>query len=103
MAGEWVWTNDSRLTFRPKQDWAVDQEYKVEFQHSLFPDHVRLSEYKYRLKYRPCDTGCQPNCFIKHQEMDKRETGFWGELTYDRELTEKEIYKYELFVVSEND
>jgi alpha-2-macroglobulin len=53
IAGEWEWTNDSRLTFSPKQDWAVDQEYVVEFQRSLFPDHVRLSEYKYRFRSAP--------------------------------------------------
>ena len=53
MAGEWVWANDSRLSFNPKQDWAVDQEYVVEFQRSLFPDHVLLSEYKYRFRSAP--------------------------------------------------
>lgn len=51
--GEWVWTNDSRLSFTPKQDWAVDQEYVVEFARNLFPDHVRLKEYKYRFHSAP--------------------------------------------------
>jgi hypothetical protein len=59
--------------------------------------------YKYRLKYRPCDTGCQPDGFINHVELDKKTTGFWGELTYDRELTPQEIRKFELFPVEGQD
>lgn len=53
MAGVWVWASDSRLSFTPKQDWAVDQEYVVEFERSLFPDHVRLEEYEYRFRSAP--------------------------------------------------
>lgn len=52
--------------------------------------------YKYRLKYRTCGIGCQPNDFILHEEMDKKTTGFWGELTYNRKLSDQEIYKFEL-------
>lgn len=53
IAGEWVWVSDTRLTFTPKQDWAVDQEYVVEFHRKLFSDHVRLSKYEYRFHSAP--------------------------------------------------
>ncbi|PAC27810.1 hypothetical protein [Flectobacillus sp. BAB-3569] len=55
--------------------------------------------FKYRLKYRPFDVGCQPHGFICHVELDKKQTGFFGELTYTRQLSEEEIRKYELFPV----
>lgn len=53
IAGEWIWANDSRLIFTPRQDWAVDQEYQVKFDRSLFPEHVRLSQYEYRFRSAP--------------------------------------------------
>lgn len=46
--GEWRWDSDSQLTFTPTQDWAVGQDYVVRLDKSLFPDHVRLSDYTYR-------------------------------------------------------
>ena len=46
--GQWKWNNDSQLEFKPEQDWAVGEEYKVKFDKSLFPDHVLLREYEYR-------------------------------------------------------
>ncbi len=60
--------------------------------------------YRYRLKYRPLDVGCQPEGFINYSEMNKKQSGFFGELTYNRKLTEDEIRKYELFpVLEQND
>jgi hypothetical protein len=53
LPGQWMWSNDSHLTFTPKQDWAVDQEYVVEFQRELFSDHVRLEKYEYRFRSAP--------------------------------------------------
>jgi hypothetical protein len=33
---------------------------------------------------------------IKTEDADKRTTGYWSRITYNRELTEKEIKDYEL-------
>lgn len=55
--------------------------------------------FKYRLRYRPLDVGCQPEGFISYEELSKKQTGFFGELTYTRKLTQDEIRKYELFPV----
>ncbi|HEX9627081.1 MAG TPA: alpha-2-macroglobulin [Acidiferrobacterales bacterium] len=53
IAGAWLWSGDSRLSFTPKEDWAVDQEYVVKFDRAMFPDHVRLSQYEYRFRSAP--------------------------------------------------
>lgn len=53
IAGEWVWASDTRLMFTPKQDWAVDREYVIEFNRKLFSDHVRLNQYEYRFRSAP--------------------------------------------------
>lgn len=50
IVGEWRWEGDSRLTFTPKEDWAVDQEYIVRFDPVLFPEHVRLAQYEHRFR-----------------------------------------------------
>lgn len=47
MNGEWRWDSESHLTFTPTQEWAVGQAYVVRLDKSLFPDHVRLSDYTY--------------------------------------------------------
>jgi hypothetical protein len=48
IAGEWRWQGDSKLIFTPKEDWGVGQDYEVEFDKALFPDHVRLARYDHR-------------------------------------------------------
>lgn len=53
IAGEWRWEGDSRLTFKPKEDWAVGQDYTVKMDGSLFPDHIRLERYTYRFESAP--------------------------------------------------
>lgn len=52
--------------------------------------------YKYGMRARPRGSGCQPYGYIEAIEKDKWIDGYWTELTYDRELTELEIYAYEL-------
>ena len=53
IAGEWRWSGDTRLTFMPKEDWAVGQDYTVTLEHSLFPEHIRLQRYEYRFRSAP--------------------------------------------------
>ncbi len=53
IAGEWRWAGDSSLTFTPKEDWAVGQDYVVRLDPLLFPDHVRLERYEYRFSSAP--------------------------------------------------
>lgn len=62
----------------------------------------RSRTFVYRMKSRPFGIGCQPHNSIKYIDLNKKETGFYGELTYDRELTEKEIYDFELVPVNES-
>ena len=62
----------------------------------------RSSTFVYRMKFRPFDIGCQPNGWIKHTDLNKKETGFYSELTYDRELTKDEVYKFELTPVNDS-
>lgn len=39
--GRWRWETDSILSFEPKRDWAIGQEYRVRLERELFPDHLR--------------------------------------------------------------
>jgi len=48
--GEWKWTNDKNLVFRPKADWQAGTEYRVSMSKSLFPDHVKLNTYSYSFR-----------------------------------------------------
>ena len=45
--GDWTWSSDKALVFRPKTDWLPGTEYTVRMDKSLFPDHVKLSTHSY--------------------------------------------------------
>jgi len=51
--GTWRWVSDSKLTFTPKEDWAVGQEYKVKLDSSIFPKHLKLRTYKFSFNSAP--------------------------------------------------
>lgn len=48
----------------------------------------------YEMYMRPMGPGCQPKGLVKFKE----DVGRWGLVAYDRELTEEELYEYELKV-----
>lgn len=60
--------------------------------------------YIYGMKARPYSIGCQPmdglmysNAFkVLNIDLDERSQGYHDTLLYDRKLTEKELYDYEL-------
>lgn len=43
--GDWHWADDHTLVFEPTQDWPVGQEFKVELDKEMFPEHVHLQGY----------------------------------------------------------
>ncbi|MBA3650983.1 MAG: hypothetical protein H0W66_05770, partial [Chthoniobacterales bacterium] len=40
--GEWKWTTDVQLTFKPKRDWPANQKYRVTFEKNFFPKRILL-------------------------------------------------------------
>ncbi len=40
--GEWKWTTDAQLTFKPKHDWPADQKYRITFEKEFFPKRILL-------------------------------------------------------------
>ncbi len=45
LKGEWLWENEARLVFSPAEDWGVGTNYTVNFDKSLFPQHLLLENY----------------------------------------------------------
>lgn len=45
LPGTWHWDDDKTLSFKPREDWAVGAEYKLEFMRTLFNKEVRLEKY----------------------------------------------------------
>lgn len=53
--------------------------------------------YKYILTQRPAGIGCQPNeGLMSIVDKDKNKDGYYAVVTYTRELTKEELYKYEM-------
>jgi len=56
--------------------------------------------YKYGYRLRPPSVGTQPKGFIEIYD-DIGSDDFWGHVIYDRELTEKEMFEYDLDKIEE--
>lgn len=52
-----------------------------------------MARYMYGMKYRGFSLGCQPRGVVELLDGDK---DYYDIIVYDRELTDKEIYEYEL-------
>lgn len=52
--------------------------------------------YAYYLPHRPVSIGTQPRGFMDFEDLDRAETGYYGIVRYERELTPEEIADYEL-------
>jgi uncharacterized protein YfaS (alpha-2-macroglobulin family) len=53
LPGEWKFEDDRTLVFRPAQDWAVGQKYRVTLGRTLLPEHVRLATYEVKFASAP--------------------------------------------------
>lgn len=61
-----------------------------------------VKEYRYLMTERPFSLGCQPKQgFVSYEESElpKCDCGYYGIVTYNRELTTDEIQRYELVEV----
>ena len=57
------------------------------------------SKHTYYFRLRPPSPGCQPSNGLLEMNGEKiihNEREYWGSCTYDRELTDKELYEYDL-------
>ena len=56
--------------------------------------------YKYGYKLRPPSIGTQPKGYLELEDkgisVRKDKNGYWGYATYDRKLTDKEMFEYDL-------
>jgi uncharacterized protein YfaS (alpha-2-macroglobulin family) len=54
LAGKWTWTSDHELSFAPKDDWPVGQDFDLRFDRKLaFAEHARVD--KDRLQFKSAD------------------------------------------------
>jgi len=57
------------------------------------------NKYTYYYRLRPPSMGCQPSKGLKEMTEDSilhNDRTYWGTCIYDRELTSKELYEYDL-------
>lgn len=59
--------------------------------------------HSYKMVYRPFSIGCQPKAgFVRYDEEYRPSvSGYYGIVTYDRELTAEEIRRFELVEVEQ--
>ena len=54
LAGKWTWTSDHELSFAPKDDWPVGQDFDLRFDRKLaFAEHARVE--KDRAQFKSAD------------------------------------------------
>ncbi|MBS0357733.1 MAG: alpha-2-macroglobulin [Proteobacteria bacterium] len=47
MTGDWMWSNDSSLYFKPKTDWKAGQKYTIRFKPEAFSQQAKFKKYQY--------------------------------------------------------
>ncbi|MFY7697988.1 MAG: alpha-2-macroglobulin family protein [Legionella sp.] len=51
--GEWIWENDNRLLFVPKDDWLAGQTYSIHFSKETFTTEANISRMDYHFSTLP--------------------------------------------------
>jgi hypothetical protein len=62
----------------------------------IFDEDYTGPRWTYAMAHRPPGIGCQPDGRIIGADKPKDERGFYGTIQYDRELTDQEVYRFEL-------
>ena len=52
--------------------------------------------YKYGYRLRPPSIGTEPKGYFDWECYSDKQNGYWGWVGYQRELTEKEMFEYDL-------
>lgn len=53
LAGEWRWSSDYSLVFKPKTPWPAAQNYQLKFDQTVFPNQVKLINGNYSFITEP--------------------------------------------------
>ena len=53
LPGNWSWENDSRLVFKPSQDWPAGQTYKLQFAKDSFSSTTKMESLSYSFATKP--------------------------------------------------
>lgn len=59
--------------------------------------------FKYGMRLRGFSLGSQPKDHVKWQDVEKIETGYWSYVWYERRLSDKELYQYNLDYLGEEE
>ncbi len=71
--GVWRWDTDYTLTFKPRKPWPAGQNYYVQFDHSIFPDQVTLTNDSYTFATAPLSVHVSGMEFFQDpNEVEKR-------------------------------
>ena len=57
--------------------------------------------YKYGMRLREFGIGCQPSGVVNHEYADKQKCGYWSFIWYDKPLTDKQMFDYDLDFIAE--
>ena len=112
MSKDLDWTYDFAWKIASREDLGTTQlstltqiaNYLDVTVDDLFEEVKEVEEtYTYGYKLRPPSPGCQPKGFkkLKDEAIMANNRSYWGVVTYDRPLTEKEAYSYDLDFLGE--
>lgn len=53
ISGEWMWNDDSQLSFHPSEDWPADQKYTIHFTNNFFSPNAHLESHDFSFTTKP--------------------------------------------------
>lgn len=73
LAGEWRWSSDYSLVFKPKKPWPTAQNYQLKFDQAVFPDQVKLVNGNYSFVTESLIPQIPEMTFFQdHNDVEKR-------------------------------
>lgn len=72
--GEWSWMREDQLRFKPAADWPSETKYRVRFESSLFPKHLRFESNQATFQTAPFTARLQaPEFYINPKDPSIKE------------------------------
>ncbi|UXN04868.1 alpha-2-macroglobulin [Bartonella sp. HY406] len=98
--GTWHWSNDKVLTFKPQQDWPIDQKYTVSLaQKGLFTDGILLKDYSFDVTTSPFAISVN-NSKLYEDPQDPNQKKMVAEIKASHPIDQKTFAKHISFELS---
>ena len=98
--GEWRWSSDYTLTFRPKKPWPSAEHYNVTFDRNLYSPEITIQNPQISFTVKPIKAHLDSMVYFQDpNDIDKK--GVTAEISFNTPVEEKSIKEHLEIVLEE--